>query len=815
MDVVFSGQAGTLAFLQGAEAHVTRLTDQNSELTIAREGTTYLFQGCNDVVVARGVSEKNARSQLETAWENDRALRLLLIALDVEEESDLRREAADCLEELLASPNALGFVENQLYSRIFPKDADPKFLEDCIRWPLTTRLVEHIAERQSSIELHREAWDDLPESLFEEGKSNFEEEAINRGAFRILASLDPTAKDPNIAIFECHSALRLLPNARQVVSEWTKRFKRTGIRPVIVPDDVENDTAPEPLVKTSPYAEYQSALQQQQVIVEKMRLGSVKLARRYTDELVKSQLNGSDPSFAAKSLCSLAQQAKALGLFSLQLEWAERAVKIAPADAWTHGQVADALIQFSRLDEALAELNLSEAYGDASFAATGRARILRHQGKLDEALSAFRIAQVEFPTEPFAWMGSAETLRDMWKLDEALEEYRAAIRRFPGQLFFQCGMAAVLSDLGRPDEALVVYDAPQLKDDVVALNGKATTFRIMGKLDEALEAASYAVELYPTDPVARCSQAEIYRVQGDLNIALALYENVKRSSPNISVAYAGYAEVLRDMRRYPESVAAYQEATGLFPLDIYIANGYANIRKVNDELGEALRLYEGNVRKFPYNLVAKTGRADLLKRLGQYTDALTAYDEIIRIAPTYAAAKNGKAAILVVRGEYALAHSLLPNETPSTRDDWIAWNIRGMAFLKSGDTARGIEHLELGRQHTPFARERRYFERSLSFARMRIGDFDQAVSVLKDVGGQGLSNILRLHAYAGRGQLAEARNTYKELIQRCPSQLIDLKDAIAARFGLAADQSHAADVQSHANDNWIFSREAEALLQAA
>jgi hypothetical protein len=38
--------------------------------------------------------------------------------------------------------------------------------------------------------------------------------------------------------------------------------------------------------------------------------------------------------------------------------------------------------------------------------------------------------------------------------------------------------------------------------------------------------------------------------------------------------------------------------------------------------------------------------------------------------------------------------------------------------------------------------------------------------------------------------------------------LIDLKDAIAARYGLTTKHMHA-------NDNWIFSREAEALLQAA
>jgi tetratricopeptide (TPR) repeat protein len=806
MEAIFSGQAGTLAFLHGAEAQVIRVTDVDIEFTIPREGAAYLFQGCNDIVVETEISEKDARARFEAAWENDRALRLLLIALDVEEENELRCEAAECLEEILPDAGVRIFIENRLYSQILPENADALFLDDS-RWPLTTKLIQQILSKQSSIKLHRSAWDNLPDELFEKRKAKIEEEVISRGAFRILASLDPE-KDPNIAIFECHAALRTLPNAREIVSRWTKHFKRAGIRPLIIPDEVEDEVVPVAIAASSPYTEYQNALQQQEVIVEKMRLGSVKLARRYTDELIQSQLKGNDPTFAAKSLCSLAQQAKTLGLFSLQLEWAERAVKIAPSDAWAHGQAADALIQFSRLDEALSELALSEAYGGARFAATGRARILRHQGHLDEALAAFRAAQRKYPDEQFAWAGSAETLRDMWKLDEALEEYRAAIKRFPDYPFFQCGMAAVLSDMGRLEDALTVYNSAQLQADLIAINGKATVLRIMGRLPEALAAANYAIELYPTDPVARCSQAEIYRVQGELVIALGLYENVKATSPNLSVAYTGYAEVLRDMRKYPESIAAYEEAIALFPFDQYIANGYANLRKVNDELDEALRLYEGNVRKFPYSLVAKNGRADLLKRLGRYTDALLAYDEIIRIAPTFGAARNGKAAILVVRGEYHSALSLLPTEAPATRDDWIAWHIRGMALIKSGEIDRGIEHLENGRIQTPFAREKRYFERALGVARMRKGDFDKAVEVLKAVGGLGLSNILRLHAFAGKGKLAEARITYKELSARCPQQLIELKDAIASRYGLAA-------APFHHNDNWIFSRETEALLQAA
>jgi tetratricopeptide (TPR) repeat protein len=810
VDAVFSGQAGTLAFIEGSEVRVHRVNNFDSEITIGREGAAYLFQGCNDIVVLRGVQREVARAQFYAAWESDRALRLILLTLDPEEGSELRMEAADCLETILPKNESKLFVENELYSRPLPRDTDVELLTSS-RWPLATELITRVVAQQTSITQIRKAWDELPIAAFEHGKKrDFEEHAIRKGAFRILSSIDLANEDPNLAILSCYKVLSSLPNARTIVSEWTRELRRPGSRPTIIPDDAEEiaTETKEPEVR-SRWA-YENAIQQQEAIIKKMRAGSQRLARKYTAQLVKFQLDHGGPGFAAKSLCSLAQEAKYLGLYSLQLEWAQSAVDICPSDAWAHGQAADALMQFSRLDESLKELALTETYGNAPFAATGRARILRHQGRLDEALAAFRAARAAFPGhegEPFSWSGSAETLRDMWKFEDALKEYDAAIARFPTQVVFRCGRAAVLSDLGRLNEAIDAYDAPDLQGQLIALNGKASVLKDLGRFQEAFDAVAYAIELFPTDPIARCIQADILRAKGDLFGALQVYATTKLTHTTISGAYGGYAEVLRDMRRLPEAISAYKEAVDLFPYDARLANGYANIRKVNDEFEESLRLYEGNVQRFPYDLISKSGRADLLKRLRKYDDAIRAYDEILKIWPGYEAARNGKAAILVTRGAFDEALSLLPTKAPATEDDWIAWHIRGMILLRKNELDRAISFFEDGRKATPFARERRYFDSALSVAKMRKGEFDQAIQSLRDTVG-GLSNILRFHAYAGTGNLERARLSYGELTTRCPAQLIDLREAIAGRFGIIRQVVH------H-NDNWIFERETEALLQEA
>lgn len=807
MDAVYSGQAGVLALIEGANVRIRRADDFDCEMAVAREEFGYLFDGCTDVVAVKAAREDSLKRPFLEAWEADRGLRLFLISLDPEEDDEVRSDAATLLEGLLSKTSTRIFIENELYSQVLPAEADHEFLGRSEQWKSVTQLISEILVNQNSIQVQRAKWDSLPLSLFDnERKYAFEEEAIRRGAFRKLASVDFASGNRNLAIFDCYRLLADVPNSREVINHWISDFKVPIIRKEILIEDAEevDDEG------VSSYQEFLHSQAQQSAIIEKLKEGSLHLARKFSDQLVRHQLTHGGPEYAAKSLCSLAQEAKSLHLHSLQLEWAQRAVDTNPTDGWTHGQAADALIQFARLNEALHELDLCEKFGDAQFAATTRARILRHQGKLDEALIAFRKAREAFPgheDESYTWSGAAETLRDMWKFEDALAEYEAGLAKFPDVLFLRCGRAAVLADLGQLDEAIAAYSVAQLRDDLFALNGKASVLKELGRFRDAQNVIAKAIELFPADPVARCIQAEILRLQQEFQGALQLYEYIRLNHSTIPAAYSGYAEVLRDMRRIPEAIIAYKDAVERFPDDVRLANGYANILKISDNLPEALRLYEANVQQFPYDLYSKSGRADLLKRLGRYEDAIAAYDEILRTWPSYESARNGKAAILVVKDRFDEALSLLPTQAPSTRNDWIAWHIRGMVLLRKNEIESAIKFFTEASLKIPFAREKRYFDGALSTAKLRQGKFEEAAeAVVESVGG--LSNVLRMHAYGGMGKSESARSIYGELRARCPSQLVELRDAVAGRFGIAG-------IKPAHNDNWIFARESEALLQEA
>ena len=324
-------------------------------------------------------------------------------------------------------------------------------------------------------------------------KTTFEERAINPGAFRILASADLNAENRNLSLLESYSILQREPNFRPVVESWSSDLKRPGSK-FKYPSEIDSDAEREsdqPREDVDIHAAFEHSKAQRLAIEERLRQGNLNLARKFTDQLVRHQLaNNGNPKFAAMSLCALAQVAKYYHLHSLQLEWAQRAADVCPADPWAHGQAADALIQFSRLDEALEQIRIGESLGDEEFSATTRARILRIQGHLDEALAAYRKIRADFSsreTELHAWSGAAETLRDMWKFEEALEEYQQGLARFPEERFLLCGRAAVLTELGRLGDALAAYRIPELRGDLVAMNGAAVVLREQGNLREAEE----------------------------------------------------------------------------------------------------------------------------------------------------------------------------------------------------------------------------------------------------------------------------------------------------------------------------------------
>ena len=820
MDALVSGQAATAAFVEGNDVNLFRFGDEGSSPS-SFEAIGRIFANCTDVQLFEGTRKEVAKAALQKSWSVDRAMRLALIILDDAEYAETKQEAASNLEELFGNPEVKAAIANQLAWTPLPTETSSVFDEEFFAgYPKVLSFFSELFGKQPVVKVFHDAWDALPDELFDSsvGRPSFREICISRGVFKKLTEAEPGSNQMNLAVFACYGLLKDLPNYRAVVQSWTQKLLKARVK--LVESELDEEQVL-PYFETSrprfgTHLAFESALQQQEAIKQRLREGNVVLARRYTDDLVRSQLRRGDSEYAAKSLCRLAQEAKRIGLHSVQLEWAQRAVDVRPHDAWAHGQAADALIHFGRLDEALKELNLVESFSDTLFAATGRARILRVQNRLAEALFAYESVireHSDYDDIVFAWSGAAETLRDMWRLNEALEKYEEAARKFPGEPTVACGRAAVLTDLGELDRAYEAYSnvLDRFGNQVVALNGQATVLREMGNLSASLEAYLAVIELFPQDSVASCGAAEVLRLQGELPQALAKYTKAIADFPHVTVGYGGRAEVLRAMGDVNGAIAAYKEAHAIFPHDHHFGCGLANIYKELGDYSTALALYDENTRSFPFDLVSKVARANLLKRLGRYSEALDAFDQVLAVWPEYPSARNSKAALLVLLDRLDEAERLLPSVPPQTEDDWIAFHIRGMILMKVGKVEVAIHHFTRGGVEASFATVRRYFKNALASERLRSGRFHEATVILEpsadESADQSVSNILRFHAAAAE-QLPVRHSLFDRLQSERTPIIVELRDEIAARYGVVtAGPRH--------GPTWIADRQFEAILLEA
>ena len=216
------------------------------------------------------------------------------------------------------------------------------------------RLLVDLEANQGAIRRIREAWERLPDELFEgrAAKNTFFAEAARKGHFKNLVRglNDPSAF--GLAAVESHQGLRHLPNYRSILSAWFGQLKpgKDWVAQFSCPENLIRSTnkttflqksinsgMQEPLLKA-----FENVKKQKEAIIPLFASGDLAKARKYVDELVESQLHSGGSKFAAMSLCDLAQHAKTVLNYSLQLELARHAVELCPEDGWAQGQHGDA-----------------------------------------------------------------------------------------------------------------------------------------------------------------------------------------------------------------------------------------------------------------------------------------------------------------------------------------------------------------------------------------------------------------------------------------------------------------------------------------
>jgi protein O-GlcNAc transferase len=169
-------------------------------------------------------------------------------------------------------------------------------------------------------------------------------------------------------------------------------------------------------------------------------------------------------------------------------------------EALHHYEKGNALYEQGRMDEAIAAyrdaVRLKPDYSEA-FNNLGAA--LQAHGMMDEALAAYRKAVELQPDYAMAWsnLGSCLQLRGI--LDDAVAAYRKAIRLNPGYALAHYNLGNALRALRRPSESIDAFrTAVQLRPDFEeAYSNLGAVLHEQGRLEEALAAYREALRLKP------------------------------------------------------------------------------------------------------------------------------------------------------------------------------------------------------------------------------------------------------------------------------------------------------------------------------
>jgi len=192
---------------------------------------------------------------------------------------------------------------------------------------------------------------------------------------------------------------------------------------------------------------------------------------------------------------------------------------------------------------------------------------LSKQGKLDEALDAYRKALEIDPKFANAWYNMGIVFEEQGKLDEALDAYRKALEIDPKLANAWIGMGNTLNNQGKLDEALDAY-RKALKFDpknALAWNNMGAVLNSQGKLDKALDACRKALEIDPKYADAWYNMGIVLRKQGKLDEALDAYRKTLEIDPKYADAWYNMGVVLHKQGKLDEAISAYRKYLEIVP----------------------------------------------------------------------------------------------------------------------------------------------------------------------------------------------------------------------------------------------------------
>ena len=241
MNAVISGRAGMALLIDGESLMSLDVDDLETLVPRSPYDLRFLLADVTDLVTLENTDRDQVAERLDLEHDIACALDMTLIALDPDTSMELRAEAAEALDELLADPRVIERLEFTMYAKPLPEAADLIGALFCIdgKTEAARSFLERLERSQTAIAAVREAWNALPDHLFGDepaAKALFHDAAYREGLFRLLASSYGDQAKVSASLIEAlqNRSISGLRNYRQVFQTWSAPIHAAASTPTQV-----------------------------------------------------------------------------------------------------------------------------------------------------------------------------------------------------------------------------------------------------------------------------------------------------------------------------------------------------------------------------------------------------------------------------------------------------------------------------------------------------------------------------------------------------------------------------------------------------
>ena len=248
----------------------------------------------------------------------------------------------------------------------------------------------------------------------------------------------------------------------------------------------------------------------------------------------------------------------------------QKAIALTPGQPVVYNNLGNALMELKRYEEAQANFNRAIAFKpDYADAYLNVGLLLLKQKKYQAALASIDKVIALMPDNADAYLNRGLVLQELDRHEEALLVHQKAVALKPDAANMHFHLGKAQQNLKQMDEALASYDrAIELDADYVeAYAGKSNLFMEIGRMAEAEEVLSRALETLPEDVSLLCARVALKALQADSPLFGQLEKHyAERTSlsqeKRIMLDFA-IGKSLEGQGRYDEAFEAYEEGNRL------------------------------------------------------------------------------------------------------------------------------------------------------------------------------------------------------------------------------------------------------------